>query len=391
MGTELTRDPIRVLHLNPSFRLDGPGRGILALMRYLPRERIWSQACSLSPPDPAMESLLRGHGIRHACLEMRGYWDARVLSRLVRILKGQRIEVLHTNLSRADWVGRLAARIAGTPVVVSSIRNLHKEMYRSEYGWLVAAVASGLDRWTSRWADALIALSEDVRQRLVSEGYARDRVVLIPNSVDLDGLDGLHRDAQTKSRLLNLPETAMVVGTVAVFKEQKGYPYLIRAAAHIRRKRKDVYFLVVGAGIKADEIHREIAVRGLESAFRCVGYQQDVTPYLAAMDLFVLPSLWEGMPRALMEAMAAGVPAIGTNVSGIRDLIENGETGILVPPADADSLADAVESVLNDPAGARARSMAAQRRIRERHSAQGSALRYVELYEELLVRSRGIA
>jgi glycosyltransferase involved in cell wall biosynthesis len=362
---------------------------MLALMRYLPRDRVLSEACSLSPADPTMERLLRRQGIPHVDLGMRGFWDIRAVHRLARLVRQRRIEILHTNLSRADWVGRLAGCIARTPVVVSSIRNLHLEMYRAEYGRVVAALASRLDRWTGRWVDAFIALSEDVSARLASEGYPRERIVLIPNSVDLEGLQDMREDPERKQRLLNLPENAIVVGTVAVFKEQKGYPYLIEAAARIRRTRPDVHFLVVGSGPKASEIHRQIIERGLECAFVCVGQQVDVLPYLAAMDVFVLPSLWEGMPRALMEAMAAGIPAVGTNVSGIRDLIEDGVTGFLVPAGDASSLAEAIMSMLADPVRARGFGEAARRRIQERHSASVSALRHVELYADLLGRFNG--
>ncbi len=382
------RLPIRVLHLNPAFRLDGPGRGMLALMRYLPADRVQSLACSLSAADPTMEALLLKHGVPHVCLGMRGLWDVRTVYRLARILKQGRIEVLHTNLSRADWVGRLAGRLAGTPVIVSSIRNLHREMYRGEYGGAVAVLASRLDRWTGRWADVLIALSEDVKDRLLSEGFPVQQIVLIPNSVDLDGLREIERDPRTKQQLLNVPESATVVGTVAVFKEQKGYPYLIEAAGCIRRTRPDVYFLIVGSGPKALEIHRQIADRGLESAFVCVGQQVDVRPYLAAMDVFALPSLWEGMPRAMMEAMAAGIPVVGTNVSGIRDLIEDGVTGLLVPAGDASSLAEAIMSMLADPIRAREYGEAARRRVQERHSASASALRHAELYADLLERTQ---
>ncbi len=380
---------LRVVHLNPAFKLDGPGRGILALMRYLPASRVRSIACSLSPAESGMEALLREHQIPHVCLRTRGAWDVRAVFRLARLLRQEGIQILHTNLSRADWVGRLAARLARTPVVVSSIRNLHHEMYRAEYGGAVAAVASRLDRWTGRWADALIALSEDVKARLLSEGFPASRIALIPNSVDLEGLQEFERHPQMKQRLLNLPESAAVVGTLAVFKEQKGYPYLIEAAGQIRRTRQDVYFLIVGSGPKAAEIHRRIDERGLEGAFVCVGQQADVRPYLAAMDVFVLPSLWEGMPRALMEAMAAGIPAVGTNVSGIRDLIEDGVTGLLVPAGDAGRLAAAIMTMLADPGKARAFADAARRRIQERHSASASALRHAELYADLLGRSNG--
>ena len=126
---------------------------MLTLMRYLPEDRVRSVACSLSPADSAMEEILRKYSIPLVCLGMRGVWDLRAVFRLARLLRQRRIEVLHTNLSRADWIGRLAGRMAGTPVVVSSIRNLHREMYRGEYGGVVAVLASRLDRWTGRWAD----------------------------------------------------------------------------------------------------------------------------------------------------------------------------------------------------------------------------------------------
>jgi glycosyltransferase involved in cell wall biosynthesis len=380
---------LRVLHLNPAFKLDGPGRGILALMRYLPASRVRSTACSLSPAESGMEALLREHQIRHVCLGMRGVWDVRAVFRLARLLRQEGIQILHTNLSRADWVGRLAARMAGTPVVVSTIRNLHREMYRAEFGGLAAALGPRIDRWTGRWTNAFIALSEDVHERLLAEGHPPERIWRIPNSVDLDGLDLFERRPRMKSQVLGLSETTSVVGTVAVFKEQKGFPYLIEAAALIRRGRPGVRFVVVGSGPKESEIARLVAEHGVASAFVFVGQQTDIRPYLACMDVFVLPSLWEGMPRALMEAMGAGIPAVGTAVSGIRDLIEDGVTGLLVPPRDPSGLAGAVLRLLADPTHAQSLAAKARERIRERHSAEVSAVQHATLYAALLRRSLG--
>ena len=387
-GRLTSRTPIQVMHLNPAFKLDGPGRGILALMRYLPRDRVRPEACSLSVADPTMERHLRDQGIQHTNLGLGGIWDLRSLPRMVRLLKARRIDILHTHLTRADWIGRIAARLAGTPVVLSTIRNLNREVYQAECGRVATVIAPLLDRMTGRWADALIAVSEDVKAWLIDEGYPRGKIHCIPNAVDLDGLKGLTFDSRLKSSLLGAPEDAPVVGTVALFKEQKGHRYLVEAAAQISRKYPAARFLLVGSGPTYSIVREQVRTLNLESAFVFVGQTEDVIPYLKVMDVFVLPSLWEGMPRALMEAMASCIPVVGTNVSGIRDLIEDGVTGRLVPARDSGSLAEAVMNLLDHRMRARQMAEAGRRLVLERHDAATSAVTHAQFYEELL-DSRG--
>jgi glycosyltransferase involved in cell wall biosynthesis len=142
----------------------------------------------------------------------------------------------------------------------------------------------------------------------------------------------------------------IVVGTVALFKAQKGLSFLVEAARLATAVNPRLRFLHMGDGPLRDEIARQIAAAGLGDRFRLLGRVPDPVRLLSGLDMFALPSIWEGLPIALLEAMSAGLPAVGTAVSGIEEVIEHNRSGLLVPPADAGALASAILSLASDPA-----------------------------------------
>jgi glycosyltransferase involved in cell wall biosynthesis len=271
---------------------------------------------------------------------MRGGWDATALLRLIRFCRRWQPDVVHTQLSRADWIGRPLAWALGVPVI-STIHNVHSRMYDAEFAPLAASFGRACDRWSAKFATRFVAVSSGVQRDLEMEGVPADRIVLIHNGLNVDRRPPAEpRDIVR--RAWNAAPDDIVFGTVALFKAQKGLSFLVEAARMASAANPRLRFVHMGHGPLRDEITRQVRAAGLSDRFRLLNRVPDPMPLLSGLDVFVLPSIWEGLPVALLEAMAAGLPAVGTAVSGIEDVIEHQRSGLLVPPADAGALADAM-------------------------------------------------
>jgi glycosyltransferase involved in cell wall biosynthesis len=300
-------------------------------------------------------------GLETHAAGMRGLWDVPAMSRLVRFCRRWRPDVIHTQLSRADWIGRPLARALGVPVI-STIHNVHSRMYHAEFHPVVARLGLALDRWSSKFTTRFIAVSTGVRRDLEAQGVPADQIVVIHNGLNLEG----RRPAiprEVVRRTWNAATDDVVVGTVALLKAQKGLSFLVEAARIATAVNQRLRFVHIGDGPLRDEVTRQVAAAGLGDRFRLLDRQRDPVALMSGMDIFALPSLWEGLPIALLEAMSSGLPAVGTAVSGIEEVIDHDRTGLLVPPADAGALANAILQLAADPAARRRLGTAAAQRM----------------------------
>ena len=220
----------------------------------------------------------------------------------------------------------------------------------------------------------------------VRDGVPADRVVVIHNALDVERRRLLSPRDAVRRAWGYTPED-VVVGTAALLKTQKGIPYLIEAARRVAADHPHVHFVHMGSGPLKERIAALIAAAGLQSRFRMLDYVPEPMTLLSGLDMFVLPSLWEGLPIALLESMAAGLPAVGTRVAGIEDVIEHERTGLLVPPADAAALAAAISALATDPQ-LRARLGRAAGDSLSRFDARTIAAQYRALDAEVVARTR---
>lgn len=231
-----------------------------------------------------------------------------------------------------------------------------------------------------------IAVSEEVKKALIDEiGSIGDKVSVIFNSVDLRR----YRSSSDKKALrdhLGLDKDAQIISVIATFKAQKGQRYLIEAAATLVKDFPNMKILFVGDGELRGELEAKTKALNLDNNIEFLGTRQDVPELLAASDMFVLPSLWEGLPMALVEAMASGLPIVATDVSGSKQAVVSGETGILVPPGDVQELSNAINYLLSNPEIGEKMGAAARIRADEVFSARKQARDHLDLYS----RSRQI-
>ena len=372
-----------VLFVTTVLAPDGAGRALEALAAALARHYSIT-ICSLTHAEAGMSAHLVRAGVCIETLHMRGRLDGAVAWRLAALCRRLEPAIVHTQLSRADWIGRLVAAAVRRPLVVTTIQNVHSEMYRAEFGWKGAVAGRILDRCTSSLSHHVVAVSSGVRADTVASGVARRRVSVIPNGVDLSRRQSvLGRDAARAALGLGPGET--VVGCSALLKPQKGLADLADAVELLAARGVRATVVVLGDG----PLRRVLETRAARLArgparLRLAGWRDEAMAWMAAFDVFVLPSRWEGLPVALVEAMSLGIPAVGTRVSGIEDVIEDGVTGWLAEPANPRALADRLGCAIASPA-ARARiGEAGRTSVETRFSAEAVAAAHDRLYQALL-------
>ncbi|HRU04749.1 MAG TPA: glycosyltransferase [Candidatus Brocadiia bacterium] len=305
-----------------------------------------------------------------------GLGPARMFARLLR----QRPALIQTFLFHADVAGRVMGRLAGAPVVLSSARATNVDKARWQL-WL--------DRLTAPLADQIIAVSSATRDFAVAhEGARPDRTVVIRNGIDVEAWTPGAGRAETRAEL-GFTGADFVVGTIGRMTRQKGHGVMLEAARLVAARDPHVKWFIAGYGPLEAELRAQIAKAGLGGVVHMLGYRKDVARLLAAMDLFALPSLWEGMPNALLEAMAMGLPAAATAVDGNLELVENGVTGLLTPPSDASAMAQAVERLAADRRLAQDMGRQARARVEREFRLSQTVEAYIALYERLLTEKLG--
>lgn len=269
---------------------------------------------------------------------------------IAAVLEERKIDLLHTHGGIAGLYGRSAARRVRTPAVVHTLHGIHYLHYRNP---LLRRLYIILERRYSRTTDRLILVCRSDLWRARKHRLAPDeKMTVILNGTDIRADTGAAEIARRRDEW-GWPAGTPVVGTVARLHRQKGVINLLRAAPRILAAFPDARIAVVGEGPQGKSLRREADRRGLDDRFFFLGERRDAASLLALFDIFISPALWEGLPFVLIEAAALGKPIIATDVDGVPEVIENGKTGLLVPPGNPDALAEAVVRLLKNKEEAR--------------------------------------
>lgn len=369
--------PLRVLHVSSDVGFAGAGRHLETL---LTAADAWDGfALAVACPAGRLQQVLAGHGIETLTYGPGNRsFSAGQVAALYRLIRQWRPHIVHTHGSLS---GRLAGRLAGRRVVYTK----HGLGQAVELSVQVRQRVPLLQRLADRWlADRVIAVSGAVRDELLRQGTPPSRIAVIPNGVPAPA-DGGSKQREALRRELGLGPGPVALSTGRLAPE-KGHPYLIEAWAAVRQAVPEAVLLIAGDGPERPRLEQLIADRGLTGAVRLLGFRDDAAQLPAAADVFVLPSLTEGMGIALLEAMACGCPVIASAVGGITEAVADRTHGLLVPPGDAAGLADACIALLADPARARAYGEAAREHVLERFSAVAQARAVAALYQRLAGR-----
>jgi glycosyltransferase involved in cell wall biosynthesis len=303
-------------------------------------------------------------------LAIRWEFDPFSLLRLTTLMRRFRPDIVAFNTPRAILLGNLASRLTGARARIVFRRvnfPLRKNpITRLKYNW-------GIHR--------IVAISESIRRQLESSGIPSTRIQTIYEGMDLSRYP--ERNFRDPRRL----GEPVVVGTVTHLSEEKGLKYLVEAAAAIPDVQSRYRFVIVGDGDCRSALELRVRELGLERCFLFAGFQNRPNEYLRTFDVFVLPSLSEGLSSAILYAMANSLPVIASNIGGIPELVRSGETGLLIPPADPDVLAAALQQLADDPQQAFQMGQHGRRRIAEEFTLERKILETEELCLSLLKQS----
>lgn len=363
--------------------LGGAERALATTLKTFDRARVEPfVACHGEGP---MLAEYRRHATAVWTLDLGRVFDPRAVDRLARCMADARADLVHTQLWNADVLGALAARRAGIPVAVSTVQGAYHPLVG----------VAGLARWRRRLLaltyraiyrrfDRIIAVSRYVRDDLVGRRGVRvdpRTVVVIPNALDLDRIESASAAAASEPGERRIIAVANLVAI-------KGHEWLIRAVPRIRAAHPTARVVLVGDGPCRTPLERLARELGVAAVVTFTGSLADPVPLVRGSAVFVLPSLEEGLPVALLEALALGIPVVASRAGGIPEVVDDGRTGLLVPPGDPVALGDAVVRVLGDAGLARGLVQAGAETVRTRFLASAVVPRIERLYSELTESKR---
>lgn len=303
-------------------------------------------------------------------------WAGIGLVELMRGLKTWPADVVQTALPTSDMIGRTLAQLMQVPAIFSTIRgrNVDKPLWQR---WL--------DRRTVHWAQAIVFNDrEAIPFAIRHEGVRQHQVVFIPNGVAASAARRSVHDVRAE---LKTPPEATVIGTIARLHASKSQEDLLAAFAVVRQHNPTAVLWIIGEGDRRAALEREAKRLDVSDHVRMPGIRYDVHDTLQAIDVFALPSRWEGMPNSLMEAMVAGRPVVASDIDGIRELVSHGETGWRIPPGDVGALARTIIEIIADRDRAVRVGRAAMAHMHRHFSIKGMADAYATLYRDGLANS----
>lgn len=366
----------RVLHLITSFEIGGTERQAVELLKRLDRDRFDIRLAVLRNEGPFYREI---EAIFPTVprFPLKSFYDANAvkqLSRLRRLMARDKIDILHAHDFYSSFIGAAAARLARVRVIACQRHLKLSDSRAHEFG----------TRLIHRLAHRVLVNSEAIRDRIIEVGSARiGKITVIRNGV----LDAPESNNQTRDQIrreLRLTANAKLIGMVARLQPVKGHRFFIDAAASVLRDQPNVHFVLVGDGPLRSEIETRIAQCGLTDRMHLLGDRTDVARLVAGFDLLVLASLHEGLPNAVMEAMAAGVPVVATAVGGTKELIIDGESGYLTPPSDSAALANRITHALRDDENRAKITSAARSRINAEYGMDRMVDSVERVYDELM-------
>jgi glycosyltransferase involved in cell wall biosynthesis len=374
----MSRDePIRILRVIARLNVGGPALHVSYLTRGL-AERGYETtlvAGTVGEGEGSMEYVARDLGVEPIYIpqlqrEISPGSDLLAVKRLREIMHEVRPHVVHTHTAKAGAVGRVAASLAGTARPPVIVHTFHGHVLRGYFSRPVTNIFRFLERELARNTDALIAVSPQVREDLVALGVApAGRIAVVRLGLDLDQrVAAVTTDRATIRRELGLAEDAFLVGWLGRMTEIKRADILLRAFAQLRNEVPGAALVLVGDGPLRGELEQFADRLGVAGACRFVGYREEVGAMYAAVDAVALTSANEGTPVSIIEAQAAGLPVVSTDVGGVRDVVVDDRTGILAPAGNVDAVADALLRLALEPETRRAFGESGRERVVDRYA-----------------------
>ena len=373
--------PVHVLHLLVTTSPGGGPKHVYDLVRHLSSDEF--EVVVAAPRDgiffdrfrdlgvPMVELPLSRLGVRHLPLAMR-------------LIKRHGVDIVHTHGKGPGLYGRIGARALGVPAV----HTFHGIHY-SGYSRAGRRLYLGLERQLSRISQVIINVSASQEAEGLSlRLFTHDQSAVVVNGIDLDEMDGVIRQSAIRRETLGIGPDDFVIGCVSRWDPVKRFEILLQAVRHLADRLPQLTLLLVGGGSEEARIRRLVAEFGLQDTVIFTGFLGNPIRIYGLLDLYVATSLKEGLPLAPLEAMAASLAIVATDVPGHRDVVVRGETGLLVPAEDSRALADAIAALVADPARRRKMGESGRQRVLEHFAVRSMVDQTVEVYRRALGAAR---
>lgn len=347
--------PIRVLNLIARLNVGGPAIHVTLLTEKLTAPDYESTlVCgTLGAGEGDMRYYAEAHGVQPILLPELGrslhpVRDLVTIWKVYRLIRRLKPDVVHTHTAKAGFVGRVAAWLAGVPVIVHTF---HGHVFRGYFSPTMTRVFLLLERLTARMSSTVITLSESLRRELADEYHvtSADHITVLPLGLDLAPFAAAQRHEGAFRREFSIRADAPLIGIVGRIVPVKNHALFLDAAARVKAELPAARFVIVGDGDLHAEIEAQVEALGLHDAVIFTGWRRDLAPIYADLDVNVISSVNEGTPVSVIEALATACPVVSTAVGGVPDLLDQGALGTLVPSGDVNALANALIAVLRDP------------------------------------------
>ena len=342
------------------------------------------------PPNTIVDREIVSMGRRIIYLEMSPQFnpvsDSKCILKLIETIKRYQVQVVHTHGARAGFLGRSAALLAGTPVIISTVHNfVYHNSVPSWQKWALHLLEKGMIRSTTRFITVSRALAEEIAR---IDKVPWEKIDVVYNGVDLENFNVI-LDCKERKRRLGLDPHAIIIGTAGRLIATKGVSYFIEAAQRIKRTHPKAQFLIVGDGPERAALER-LAVRlGIGEDVKFTGYRRDLLGILPVINVFVVPSLSEGQSIVTLEAMAARRPVVAFKTGGLPEIITNNRSGILVPEMDSRHLAQRIIDLLENPKQAEKLGNTARSVVEQKFQQYQMVQKTEEIYRQCL-REKGL-
>ena len=373
---------MRIAHIIKVTRISGAESHLLALLKGLRERELDVHLIILVERDKPMDEMMRAAeagGIPVTRVTIRRDADLSMVRRLQRVIRDLQPDIVHTHLVHANLFGYAAAKMAGVPRVVSSRHNDDRFRYRERW--------RRINRRLWRRLDAGIAISEAIKQFTIEvEGAPADKITVVHYGMDYNWLSDTEIQVARANLCdqLGLSMDTNILGMVCRLVQQKGIPYALEATRRIQADFPNAHLVIAGDGELAAELRRLAAAIGIDDRVHWLGWRHDAADLMAAFDVLLVPSLWEGFGLVLLEAMSRRVPVIASRVSAIPEVVVHGETGILIEPRDVDALAKAMTRLLQDRALRKHMGLLGAARLEEHFSSARMVDGTIAVYQRVL-------
>ena len=371
----------KILWLTKGLGLGGAERLLIHSLPYLDRSSFDYEVCYLLPWKNALVDELEGAGIPVHCLNQRTHFDPRVVINLARLMRERSADLVHMHLPYAAIVGRMAAKLAR---VRATVYTEHSTPDR--YHWLTSLAHNK----TCSWNDAVICVADVVRAAVVNRYHpgASVKVLTIHNGVDWQGITSRCYDLKGVRHEFGIPDEHTIVAQIAGFRPVKRHEQLLRAVKLVLAEEPQTTFLLVGGGPLLGEMKQMAQTLGISEHIVFTGPRTDSLRLMAAAALVTLSSVSEALGLSILEAMALGLPVVGTSVGGIPEVVTNGVNGLLVEPENPASLAQGILVLCRSPELRKRLGSRANETVRQRFSADRMVARVEAVYDHVLASKR---